>query len=307
MTVEALEFEQIVSLMVAGGAMGGIAHFFAQFRIKGLTLHINGETASVTTTFWQAFFSSITGIAGAMAIQFILILLGAFRSSAAPIDQIFILSISVAAGFGAKQILPQITESLMRKLQQVDEKATEAGTTSTRALEEVKKASDRIQQVDKSVVEKSMLYTLVANALRLKDTEDEDKQLEINQERAQMVDLLRVHIAKEPLLGAYRRPCGRLLKNLGRLNEAINEMDDFLKLRRAANQTDDDDFADVLFNKACYHALRWGQSHDAADKNTALELLRSSFDILPSNRDHAERDPDLDELRADPDWQQFVP
>ena len=97
-----MTLENILLLLIVGGVIGGIAHILAQFRIENSTLRVNGQTTSFIITIILIVFSGFVGIAGAVAIQFILIMLGAFRTIATLTDEMFALSISVAAGFGAK-------------------------------------------------------------------------------------------------------------------------------------------------------------------------------------------------------------
>jgi hypothetical protein len=66
-----------------------------------------------------AIISAGIGAAGAIALQFIFVLLQSFKSAGTTPNIVFLFSISVAAGFGAKRLLPIMTSRLERQIQEV--------------------------------------------------------------------------------------------------------------------------------------------------------------------------------------------
>jgi tetratricopeptide (TPR) repeat protein len=85
---------------------------------------------------------------------------------------------------------------------------------------------------------------------------------------------------------------GRLYKKNNNFSEAIKWFDRFLKRKDASGERDKD-YADVLYNKACYLSLN-GQLDDA------LRCLGESISLSPINKQDARGDSDFDPLRREP-------
>jgi hypothetical protein len=110
--------------------------------VKGGVL-LDGESVRSKTLFGLAVFSSvIIGIAAALAIQWILIGISSFKSTIKLADTMFILAISVVAGYGAREILPAIARRIENEIireevqKEVQETTKEMTTKVKEQLEE---------------------------------------------------------------------------------------------------------------------------------------------------------------------------
>lgn len=89
---------------------------------------------------------------------------------------------------------------------------------------------------------------------------------------------------------------GRLYRKLGKLDDAIAVLDEFIKNKQAANERDDF-LADAFYNRACYKSLKATQEPDAAAKKqlleSALEDLAQALSIAPQLKGVAGADADF--------------
>lgn len=99
---------------------------------------------------------------------------------------------------------------------------------------------------------------------------------------------------------------GRLYRNLGKFNEAILVLREFIKnLNKDLSSRDhstglEEACGDAYYNIACYHALKAsteeGKERDRLIKEACQELERS-LKIWPKNKEYATDDPDFDSIR----------
>ncbi len=98
---------------------------------------------------------------------------------------------------------------------------------------------------------------------------------------------------------------GRLYKNFGEYDKAIETLTRFIDNKKAAAALDTDT-ATALYNRACYYTLQ--MSRKTGDeknkcKRKALDDLQEALKISPSDRASARTDPDFEALRNEPEFQ----
>jgi hypothetical protein len=88
--------------------------------------------------------------------------------------------------------------------------------------------------------------------------------------------------------------------------EAIGILLDFIQNKKARSQTNDTDYADALYNLACYHAMGINDLLPREGKKQLLdkvmEYLRESVGTYPANRGDAEVDPDFANIKNTAEW-----
>lgn len=128
-TAENLRMVELLCLISAGGSLGGVVAALSRLRIRDNRWRIDdADDANIGGRDFTslAIGSILIGIGGAIAVQWALISIGKFRSSAATDDQMFILALSVIAGYGARRILPMLTDQLEKQLGTVRKEALTA-------------------------------------------------------------------------------------------------------------------------------------------------------------------------------------
>ena len=134
----------IFLLLSAGGALGGIAEYLRQIAYRGKGLVTNDHELRSRPVIVLVLTSAVIGLSGAIAIQFIFVLLSSFSAANTAKNIVFLFSISVAAGFGSRRILPLLTERLKKQIEGATEKATEAGQ---KAAEADQKATGTVEKL----------------------------------------------------------------------------------------------------------------------------------------------------------------
>jgi hypothetical protein len=217
----------------------------------------------------------VIGSAAALAVQWGLISIGKFRSTTSLEDTIFILSISIIAGFGSRRILPIITDQLEKQI-----KDTQKQVTNVKAeLEETKKET-------KIVAEKATESDVVARALA--SLRPGAPKSELREIRGELETLLNLH----PKDRTVAITLGRVCRADNDLKAAIDTLDGFLKVKEEAHEFDKD-FADALYNRACYKAKLWEATRDSSYRDQAYQDLERSIKISPFNKVDAQGDEDF--------------
>jgi tetratricopeptide (TPR) repeat protein len=158
------------------------------------------------------------------------------------------------------------SEKLISKLESFDKKVEHVGNK----LESVDKKSEHVED---DLRETSLLMRAVGNELE---------------------SYLKSHPTDRRSAIILARIC-RADKELGR---AIAPLDRFLKAKADLQQCDKD-YADALYNRACYNLLLSQSTRDAKYKDQAYEDVTKSLEISPPNQVDAQSDEDFKPL-----WQE---
>lgn len=314
--MEQLEFNSILLLVVIGGTIGGIAEFCRQLRfsdvqaILSARAHKHGVDStgkntvsgadedvstdrsrfSINETFlawWHVaplvITNVIIGICGAIAVQFALVLLRSFRSTGSVDDQIFILSISTAAGFAARRILPSLSDRLESQVAQVRINTEEASRISQEANRLSQEAGKRAQEAGKEADE-AVFFAKVQDALKANANPST---------RFYCIAKIKKSLQENPLQREYTIMLGRLLRANDNYHGAVEVLENFV----AKKNIEDKDVADVLFNIACYKSQQWDRMGSEQDKKEAVSALVRSIRLSPENVKDAVNDTDIAPIR----------
>lgn len=226
------------------------------------------------------------GGVGSLGFVFIEASLGAIQSPLTGQQVIRLAALSVVAGFGARKLLPLITDQLSRRVEQHERLLREA-------QREIESQKNRNMEVQKE----------------LSSLEDYKEHTEIEQDLINVLDghasmssypdlLDRAHRliengkAKSSLVTWY----AMYLKRQGKLGEAIDALSAYLERDPRPGRN----HGRIRYNLGCYLALRASTTGDASDERNAVANLKAA---LSSEADrellirHARIDPDLEWLR----------
>ena len=259
----------IIAWLTAGGALGGAAEYVRQIVYRDKALRSNSDALSLWPFLVLLLFSAVVGLSGAIAIQFIFVLLQSFKADNTNTNILFLFSISVAAGFGARHILPLLTERLKQQVTGIDQKATDAQREAMEAIDEVREAQFVIH----------LMHALSPNATA--------------SERHEAIEELAPRVQDDPTNRLNTILLGRLYRARKDYQSAINVLDNFLRHKEQQGESRDEDYAAALYNKACYYTLWWDETNDERHKDLALESLSASIEIWPENKNDAKSDPDF--------------
>lgn len=273
-----MTFSDVLFWLAVGGAMGGATDllFHIRFGKDGFGYKSpTAELASIIKVTFPVFLgltalSAFIGISGAIAIELVLIGIQKFSTEATVDNELFLLSISIIAGFGARRLLPQLRDRLEEEVIRNREETREASEDAHEAMEEAREAR---------------LQLRVLASLRPEAPASE---------RAACIDYLTKELQSDPTERTNAITLGRLQRASGDLGSAVQTLTGFLA---AKGEERDKDYADALYNRACYNALLWKPTSGPEVLEKVLSDLRQSFDIAPENRDDASKDRDFDEIR----------
>lgn len=272
----------IISWLIAGGALGGGAEYLRQIVYRRGALATNSDELSLWPALGLMLISAVIGLSGAIAIQFIFVLLQSFKDDNTTTNILFLFSISVAAGFGARHLLPQLTEGLKKKIEGFDQK--------------VMKVDEKTKEMTNELHEARFTLHLT-HALSPSATESE---------RREAIEILTKRIPSDPMNRLNTILLGRLHRAQKNYQSAIDVLDNFLRRKEGKGERDKD-YEDVSYNMACYYALLHAEAEDEARKeeykNNALKSLARSFEKSDENKINARTDSDFDSLR---NYEDFV-
>lgn len=291
----------ILLLISAGGSMGGLTEFIRAIYVDNKEGDRDEKNISglfyfkeFKIGFWPFIFLSFVGafigVVSAIALQFLLVLLDAAKLDVTTASAVFNISISAAAGFGGRRILPKMSDRIERNF--ID---TEARRNAEEANEAAEEASETAE-VASEEAQIAGLYSQVQDAM---------KDDAIPSTRSQLTHLLESKLEKSPLNRRYNIWLGRLLFRERKYEEAIQAIDRFLAAKRQLSDYDKD-YADLNFNKACYLAQVFGFNGNEVDKNSALDALREAVRCSWENVADAQTDEQLEPIRGLPEFQKIL-
>ena len=97
----------------------------------------------------------------------------------------------------------------------------------------------------------------------------------------------------------------RVYQKAGYTREAIQILDEFVREKTAAGQRDKD-YADILYNRACYNTLLWKTTNDENAKEKAFGDLAESVSISPENALNAVQDIDFAAIAHEERFQALI-
>lgn len=273
MDVETLSFCKIFVLVTLGGAFGGALYFINRLEFENDDVSLFGKVKLSEKQFKIHQFlallgsSMLLGIGGALAIQFLMIGIGKFQNQNTAEALMTIFSISVVAGFGGRRFLSVVTNKLE---QQIDEARKESQTALGEAQE-------------------SLLISSAMATLQSRGSISE------RIEYARKIEKLLESAPKDRTLTIL---AGRLYRNANKdYISALRVLDRFLSAKDKDNEKDKD-YADVLYNKACYQVQ---MSKNTTPKDllvtNAIRNLEESISISPDNARDAINDTDFSVIK----------
>jgi tetratricopeptide (TPR) repeat protein len=196
----------------------------------------------------------VAGLGGASALTFVFggTLLNFNSSDGKP--QILLVSVSLVGGVVGRRVIEKASEKLLNegKIRQIAQ--AEAANLISRPA--------------------ATVYTSTATNMINKGLYVEEA-----------LEVLKSALDSDPTYTGAWVEKGRALKKLGRVKEALDAVDQALKI--------DPKKVEALYNRACYLALLGGDVGSIADD------LKKSFELSPPLREIAKTDHDLDSVRND--------
>lgn len=290
-----LDIFDIIMWVSIGGVLGGIAEYLRRIAYRDgahRALVINGHELFQRPFILLLVASAIIGLSGALAFQFILISLKWISLTHTPEDILFLLSVSVAAGFGARILLPEITERLRDQLKKLRAETDQLTTKAEGAAEKAEAAATEAKQ--------AAIITRAVAALT--------PGTPVGDKKSSIKELMPIH-EKEPKTRRFVILLGRLHRALKDYPTAISVLENFIALKEKDDEHDDD-YAAALYNRACYWRLLWEKTTEETKKEEykkmALESLARSIKISEENKADAKSDPDFDKWKNDPEFKKVI-
>jgi tetratricopeptide (TPR) repeat protein len=265
-----LDFLEILAIAAKSGAFGGLVYVCANVSVKGRNILFLKEAAFFWPMMLITGVSIIAGAGSGIGLLFALHFLQLLKDDKTPDNILFLISGCAIAGMAAQRLIPSYTRSLESKISSLE-------YTAEQSKEAAKDAS---------------VLTEAQAAMAVAATRN-DKIVAIGK--------LDEQIAKTPLDRKLIILRGRLLRRINDLPRAIASLEEFVRRKKEAGQKDTD-YADVLYNIACYHAQEWSGKKTPEYREKALSNLRESVSIAPSNARDAREDQDFQDLYQDAEF-----
>jgi len=127
-----MEFGHILRLVTAGGAVGGLAAGLSRVRLEALGFLFD-EAFPASWPRWAAalLVPTAVGIVGAIGVQFAIVLItDGSRFEVGHLNEVFLFSISAAAGFGARTLLPLLSVTVEKQVASIADKTESINRTT---------------------------------------------------------------------------------------------------------------------------------------------------------------------------------
>ena len=326
-----MEFWTAVALICAGGALGGLAAGLIRLNPgKGKLRLDDADHLSDGSVVLAVILSVIVGMSGAAAVQFALIFIsGATRLVQGIENKLFMFSISTAAGFGARSLLPVLSASLRKQIKSIDERTRETKELAS----ELKTLVDQVRSETQSVDNRTQETKTMASELKTL----------VDQLRAQSWDAQVRRVAGDLMKSFYaeqldRDKAGRGVQlpsaiTPGEVSRVLSELDglierdpknyhalharasiyvlngdlekgevEFKALVRVLDSGTSPDadkvkLYDSIYNLACISGRRYKQSPNDVDFERALVWIRRIFAECPRLIEAVHTDGDFATLR----------
>ncbi len=288
---ENMSLLHVGALVLSGGVLGGCSDFIRGLIFRG-SLHFNDHPIG----FWQSALNLLlfgfVGAAGAVALQFVFVLLDSFSDSYNVTRQVFLISVSTAAGFGARRILPKLTDRIEDQIEQIKKDNVQLKSQTLVNLEKIKEIKTGNQE--------NFIFNKVLTILQQKTPEHNDFVWSLKNLKS-ILD----H-------DKFNRPAciltGRIHRRMGNLNAGIDVLSSVIVRKSQENQYDQD-FADILYQRAVYYALLHNDLKDDEKSNSIDRIisdLKKSFDISPDNKEEARHEKDFSDIKSNKDFKEAI-
>jgi len=270
----ALTAPDIRRLAAASGAAGGLVFVVSNIKLRFGELRFLEDRVQPRPLILFGICSILSGAGSAVALLFVLHFLQLLKTDDSADNTLFLASACLIAGIAAQRLIPRYTDALEQK---VDSLA-------------------RLNEQTREIAEETSLIAKAQSALR-RDSPSTDK--------LKVADLIRQKLRGAPMDRTLTMYLGRLLRHGGQINLAIDELTKFIQRKESRGEFDKD-YADVLYNLACYHAVEAKVKQSAEHRAKALDYLKKSVAVLPSNKKDAGEDGDFDALHQDHEFLNII-
>lgn len=275
----------LLLLVVAiAGAFGGIAEWCARVLIFNGAYALEEERLTRPLILGGLLLQAVVGMCGAFAVIFVFACTRWFEQDGGHAHALWLITLSVVAGYGSRRFMPIVSQKLERQMEDLERKLEHGQRV------ESKKNADR-----------DWVREMAEKALAVFGASANPTATEIGERIKDMKKVLE----RFPLERVAAIVAGRLLRKVSRLNEAIQLQSEFIEKKRSAKQLDRD-FADVLYNRACYRCILWAANPTESLLRAGLDDLKESVNTLPSNAQSAAEDDDFSAWRSNKEFQSLV-
>jgi tetratricopeptide (TPR) repeat protein len=260
------DFATIIYFILIFGAFGGISSYIA-FCLYGSDGGFRNKFhVDVGQAILFALLNGVVGIAGAIAIQ-VLVLGMRFYEKSDPVasDFIYLAAICLIGGFAARTYLGQVSQIFASQIK--------------RELDEQRQNVQRVEDVE------TKRFVLVAS-LNPNSTPD------VLEDVVKAADKGLKNNANDPNFVIAK---GAALKRLGRISQAIETLTPYIAAHRSSSQPDKY-ISTAYYNRACYYALQKNAEAARVDFKRALELSEN----VVNDKQLAKTDPDFKSMENDP-------
>lgn len=290
--MDTLSLYEMLLIIIISGAFGGLCYsLYELFENKnGMNLNI-GKCELICRVLSR----TLIGIAGAFGIVLIGFGFGKIVPEKSVMNEIFLISFSIIGGTISYRALPSINDKITKELQ------LQMSETNT-----------KVSNVYKAVEDEKLYSSSIAcatNALHTKTKADVDV----------AVGRLEEIKKNNPTDRSAHIYLGRLYRLCKKYDEAIIVLRKFIDNIEAEKSSGKlnphyiSDKADALYNIACYHVLK-ARKHSENKMNDqeerligeAVEALKESIRLLPTNKDAAIVDSDFDFIKDHDSFQSLI-
>ncbi|MFI8735365.1 tetratricopeptide repeat protein [Ectopseudomonas toyotomiensis] len=262
--------------VIVGGFVGGLCDFLNRFKPeldKGKIL-FQGMPVGILQTCSLGLMNSVLGIGGAFAVQFAIISIGKFSGADTTEAKMLLLTVSVVSGFGGRRFLSLVSNKLEDQ------------------IGEAKRLSEEAQEdAEESIALSKALATV--------------RQGSTTSERVEAVNMLERFLKRHPKDRAITILAGRIHRMNHDLQSAIAVLSKYLESKGGER---DKDYADVLYNRACYKILSATSNGGILQKlvDDGLKDLKQSVELSAENARDALEDDDFSAVKDSDEFKKIV-
>ncbi len=226
----------------------------------------------------------LSGVGGAFAVNYLFIIISKIEYTNDLKNIMSLIGLNTIAGFLGYRALSGMAGKIEREFQ------------------EVKRDAAKVNKETKELI--SLNNALSDAALALEENMPADLQ--------DAIDGLLPFQKKFPADRKTAILLGRLYKRVNNHEKAIEILSLFIDDKKET-KTVDDDYADVLYNRACYNILLFSKLRKEGEikrsefiKKEGISDLEKSVNLRPLNKKDAEIDKDFDNIRDNDDFKRIV-